>query len=186
MKPTTWCQCSRFKLSRLFANLQEAIEFLKMSGNIKKAAALERQLGLDTAKELHGSTADSSSDAAPKPLTASPSTNDSNADQRRLSPEMLQQLQVSPKVLSDPLARYISCLGWVQKSACCIVWCPVKATTNAPALAARLQQTPQSVQSLAVLATSFINRLLHYQHVSHSCKHEVHRQAFCLQNCFAN
>ena len=75
--------------------MQEAIEFLKVSGSIKKASELERQLGLDAAKEPPESKANGlSADGSATSSTARTIVLDSSADD--IPEEMVQQLQVRP------------------------------------------------------------------------------------------
>lgn len=87
-------------------HIQEALEFLKTSGNIKKAAALERQLGLSNPEQQPESQGSSSSEAR-QSVPGSPGST------RDVPQAILEQLQVcftlqrlpfpTGKSVTDPL-----------------------------------------------------------------------------------
>ncbi len=83
--------------------LQEAVEFLKLCGNIKKAAAIERQLGVAAPPEGPESRVSArSSDGSVTSAPARHSQAASFAPAADALKELLEQLQVCSPLLSLP------------------------------------------------------------------------------------
>ena len=75
---------------------QEAIEFLKMCGNIKQALVIEKQLGIVSAPDTaENRPSTRSSDISAVPLQASPSGSGLSAASTQLLEDALQLLDVS-------------------------------------------------------------------------------------------
>ena len=75
---------------------QEAIQFLKMCGNIKQALVIEKQLGIASAPDTAESRPSTrSSDVSAVPLQASPPANGLSAASAQLLEDVLQLLDVS-------------------------------------------------------------------------------------------
>lgn len=113
-----------------FCHVQEAIEFLKASGNIKQALVIEKQLGIaSTADGNERQLSTRSSDGSSTPLVARPSHNGLSAGSAQLLEHALQLLEVHASPNIDMPQSGPACSDPPVLHQCCPMRAPMQTST---------------------------------------------------------